>query len=95
MTIFIRAPPTSPSAEIIDVLCKNNRICKYVTNFKIPPLPFRVDAINVWFQRLLFSIPFSNEYRQIQPDLLQNLVAFHRCTYKPNDFYLAWYEFSK
>ena len=32
----------------IDMLFKNNRICKHVTNFKTSWPPFCVDIINVW-----------------------------------------------
>ena len=32
----------------IDLLFKNNRMHKHVTNFKTPPPPFCVDVINVW-----------------------------------------------
>ena len=32
----------------IELLFKNNRNRKHVTNFKTPPPPFRVDVINVW-----------------------------------------------
>ena len=31
-----------------DLLFKNNRICKHVTNFKTSPPPPYVDIINVW-----------------------------------------------
>ena len=32
----------------IDLLFKNNRIRKHVTNFKTPPPPFRVGVRNLW-----------------------------------------------
>ena len=50
MTNFLTLPPNPhhPQKLTIDLLFKNNRIRKHVTNFKTPPSPFRVDLINVW-----------------------------------------------
>ena len=49
MTNFLTLPyPHHPQKWTIDLLFKNNRIRKHVTNFKTLPPPFRVDVINVW-----------------------------------------------
>ena len=39
--------PTHPQKLTIDLLFNNDRIRKYVTNFKTPPFHFHVDVINV------------------------------------------------
>ena len=39
--------PHHPQKGTIDLLFKNNRICKHVANLKKKPLPFRVDVVNV------------------------------------------------
>ena len=44
---FYDLPPTPyPQKWTMDLLFKNNRICKHRTSYKIP---FREDVINVWF----------------------------------------------
>ena len=48
ITNFLTPYPHYPQKWTIDLLFKNNRIRKYVTNFKNPPPPFRVDVINAW-----------------------------------------------
>ena len=40
---------THPQKLTIDLLFKNDRICKYVANFKTPLIHFHVDVTNVWF----------------------------------------------
>ena len=48
MTNFLTLLPHHPQKWTIDLLFKNNRIHKHVTNFKTPTPPFLVDVINVW-----------------------------------------------
>ena len=40
--------PHYPQKWTIDLLFKNNRIRKHMTNFKTPPPTFRVDIVNIW-----------------------------------------------
>ena len=47
MTNFLTPYPNHPQKWTIDLLFKNNRIRKHVTNFKTPPPSFRVDVINI------------------------------------------------
>ena len=55
MTNFWPLYPHHPQKWIINLLFKNNRIRKQVTNFKTPPPPFRVDVINVWSLAVVYS----------------------------------------
>ena len=48
LPIFWSPYPHHPQKWTIDLLFKNNRIRKHVTNLKTPSPPFRVDIINVW-----------------------------------------------
>ena len=49
MTNFLTHVPNAHSQKwTIDMLFKNNRICKQATNFKASSPPFCVDVINVW-----------------------------------------------
>ena len=49
--LVVMHTPTSQHLQkwTIDILLKNNRIRKHVTDFKTPSLLFRVDVINVWY----------------------------------------------
>ena len=40
--------PPQQQELTINILFKNDRICKYVANFKTPPFHFHVDVTNVW-----------------------------------------------
>ena len=46
MTDFVTPPPIRKNEP--DLLLKNNRIRKHVTNFRTHPFPFRVDVIELW-----------------------------------------------
>ena len=67
-----------PQKWTIDLLFKNNRICKHVTNFKTSPPPLLTDVINVW--TLLASIFKNCEWRD---RILQswNLLFFSVTTF--------------
>ena len=51
MTNFVTYHPPHPKKGIIDLLCKNNRIRKKVTNFKTPIIlhPLGMNVINISF----------------------------------------------
>ena len=53
MIIFETTRNPNSQRQTIDLLFKNNRICKHKTNFKTPHHPLRVDFINVWFLKWL------------------------------------------
>ena len=50
--------PHHPQKWTIDLLFKNNRTCKNVTNFKNPPLTFCVVVINVYSFTQITLFPF-------------------------------------
>ena len=60
--IFLPPPPHPhhPQKWTINLLFKNNRICKHVTNLKTPLLHFHVDVINVCSQTK--EIKLNNSY---------------------------------
>ena len=53
--IFWPPYPHHPQKWTEDLLFKDNRIRKHVTNFKTPPGPFCVDVINVWSLHIIES----------------------------------------
>ena len=82
-------PPTRPHHPLkwtMDLLFKNNKIYKRLTNFKIPPCPFCVDVINVWSpsksvpgQCLQMAKSVISSCRRIGENILLQLLA------KPSD----------
>ena len=69
MTNFLTPYPNHPQKWTIDLLFKNNRIRKHVTNFKTPPPSFRVDVINIMSH--IKYVKESNFKKFVTPEMVE------------------------
>ena len=79
MQLWHPPPPSYPHPQkwIIDLLFKNNRICKHTTSFKTSPPPLPADVINVW--TLIRSI-FKNVSSGLNL-LFVSVITFFKCQF--------------